>query len=75
MSRPIPLAGPNPLPPERMSVEERLDEVAAILAAGLMRLTEAKSSRLSATRGESSLDFSAHQSVHATVSNGGGKHA
>jgi hypothetical protein len=75
MSRPIPLAGPNPLPPERMTAEERLDEVAAILAAGLMRLTAPKSSRKSAVSGESSLDSPADQSVHATVSNGGGTHA
>lgn len=75
MSHSTPLAGPNPLPPERMTAEERLDEVATILAAGLMRLIGPKSSRLSRTSGESSLDFPTDQSVHATVSNGGGKHA
>jgi hypothetical protein len=75
MHHPTPLAGPNPLPPDRMTADERLDEVATILAAGLMRLTASKSSRLSAASGESSLDFPTDQSVHATVSNGGGDHA
>jgi hypothetical protein len=75
MSHSNPLAGPNPLPPERMTAEERLDEVAAILAAGLMRLSGPKSSRLSAGSGESSLASPADQSVHATVSNGGDEHA
>jgi len=32
------LAGPNPLPPSALSGPERLGEVAALLAAGLLRL-------------------------------------
>ena len=50
------LAGPNALKPDRMTAEERLDEVAEILAAGLMRLMSRQSSPLSADLGESSLD-------------------
>lgn len=55
----------NPLHPELMEPAERLDEVAAILAAGLMRLKLRKSSHLSTVSGESSLDCAAHQSGHA----------
>ena len=43
---------------------ERLDEIADILAAGLIRLRARKSSPLSRDRGESSLDFSPDQSGH-----------
>ena len=53
---------PNPLSPEAMSPAERLDEIARILALGLVRLRLPKSSRLSADRGESSLDFPPHRS-------------
>ena len=52
---------------KRMSAAERLDEIADILAAGLMRLRARKSSSLSRDRGESSLDFSPHQSGHGVV--------
>lgn len=45
---------------------ESLAEIAEILAAGLMRLKARKSSGLSADPGESSLDFSGHQSGHPT---------
>ncbi len=58
-------SGPNTLPPWRMSIEERLDEIADILATGLIRLRARKSSSLSRDRGESSLDFSPEQSGHA----------
>ena len=51
----------------RMSAAERLDEIADILAAGLIRLSARKSSALSRDRGESSLDFSPDQSGHAVV--------
>jgi len=44
---------------------ERLAQIAEILAAGLMRLRARKSSQISADCGESSVDFSRHQSVHA----------
>lgn len=55
----------NPVHPELMEPAERLDEVADILAAGLMRLNVRKSSHLSAVAGESLLDCIAHQSSHA----------
>jgi hypothetical protein len=44
---------------------ERLSEIAEILATGLMRLRARKSSPKSADFGESSVDFSRHQSGHA----------
>ena len=52
------------LHPDRMTAAERLDEVADILAAGLIRLLARKSSPLSAELGESCLDFTAPQSGH-----------
>jgi len=58
---------PNALHPDRMTQPERLDEVADILAAGLIRLKARKSSRLSADLGESRLDFTAPQSGHVPV--------
>jgi hypothetical protein len=48
-----------------MTAAERLDEIAEILAAGLMRLRARKSSPLSCDHGESSLDFSGDQRSHA----------
>ena len=57
----------NPLHTSRMSAAERLDEVAEILAAGLMRLRARQSSPLSARYGESSLDCVAYQSGHANT--------
>jgi hypothetical protein len=48
----------NALAPDKMSSAERLDEIAEILAAGLMRLIARKSSGLSAPDGDSFLDFS-----------------
>jgi len=57
--------GMNPLHPALMESAERLDEVADILAAGLMRLKLRKSSHLSAVGGDSLLDCAAHQSSHA----------
>jgi hypothetical protein len=55
----------NALFPEQLSAAERLDEIAEILAAGLMRLRARKSSPLSRDHGESSLDFSPDQRGHA----------
>jgi len=51
----------NALNPDRMTTDERLDEVAEILAIGIIRL---QSRKLSSDQGDSSLDFSAPQSVH-----------
>jgi hypothetical protein len=55
----------NALDPRRLSAAERLDEIADILAAGLMRLRARKSSPLSRDHGESSLDFSPDRRGHA----------
>jgi hypothetical protein len=57
----------NALHPRHMSAAERLDEVADILAAGLIRLKARKSRRLSADCRESSVDFTARQSGHVPV--------
>ena len=57
----------NALDPDRMSAAERLDELARILAAGLVRLRNRRSvgnlHDSNALR-EGSLDFPAPQSVH-----------
>jgi len=51
----------------QISTAERLDEIADLLAAGLMRLRNRKSSPLSPDCGESSLDCPGHQSGHANA--------
>jgi hypothetical protein len=48
------------------SSAERIAEIAEILAAGLMRLVDQKSSPISADIGESSLDLSAAESGHSS---------
>lgn len=48
-----------------MTADERLVEIAGILAAGLMRLRARKSSALSADRGEGFLDLPGNQRMHA----------
>ena len=53
--------------PELLSPDERLAEIADLLAAGLMRLRARQSSHLSPHSGESSLDCPAHQRGHADV--------
>ena len=50
-------SGPNPLPVERLSGPERLDEVARILVTGLRRLQAQEASSLSAENRESSFDI------------------
>lgn len=57
---------PNALNPARMSPAERLAELGRILAAGLIRMKAAKSSGLSADEGESSVDYAAPKTGHAT---------
>jgi len=47
-----------------MTASERLDEIAEILAAAAMRLMARKSSRISADRGDRSVDFTAERSVY-----------
>lgn len=53
----------NALDPDRMTADERLREIGEILAAGLLRL-RARRAAEGGDRRESSLDFSARQSVH-----------
>ncbi len=55
----------NPLKPEMMTADERLAEIAEILARGLVRLHARKSSPLSADRGDSFVDLAPHRSGHA----------
>ena len=50
-----------------LSPAERLDEIAEILGAGLMRLRARQSTPLSPHNGESLLDCPGHQSGHADV--------
>ena len=50
-------SGPNPLPAECLSAQERLDEVANILASGLRRIQAQEASSLSAENRESSFDI------------------
>ena len=57
---------PNALDPNRMTPAERLAEVGRLLAAGLIRMKARQSSTLSADRAESSVDFRAPKSGHAT---------
>jgi len=63
--------GPNAVHPTLMTPDERVREISEILAGGLTRLKARQSSRLSADRGESSLDCAGDQSGHANVLNGG----
>ena len=52
----------NPVNPSRMTAAERLAELTAILAAGVIRLSLPQSSENVPNFGESSLDFDADQS-------------
>jgi len=60
------LAGANALAPDLMTAEDRLAEVAQILAAGLMRLRR-RGPISAAGSGDFRLDFSPERSVHATA--------
>lgn len=62
----------NHYPAQRMTPEERMDEVASLLAHGLIRLRAAplKNSTNLAGKSELALGFTADQSVHTdTVNN------
>src|SRR5688500_6159044 len=50
-------AGPNAISSDRLTATERLNEVALILALGLVRLRARQSSRLSAASENSFVDF------------------
>lgn len=75
----------NPLPPDRMSTKERLEEVCRILALGFARLrmrendpapdhaTPSQSTELSDASGESSLPFPPGRSGHANSTQEGGE--
>jgi hypothetical protein len=65
------MTGANPLHPDHLSAAERISEIAAILARGLVRLTARPSSQRSADRAESSLDYGARRSGHADPAHGG----
>jgi hypothetical protein len=60
------LAGANALVPDLMTADERLAEVAQILAAGLVRLRR-REAMSAAGSGDFRLDFSPERSVHATA--------
>ena len=51
------LSDPNPMPPGRMSADERIGEIGRILAAGIGRIRPEQSSSLSAAGGDSSVDI------------------
>jgi len=54
----------NALDPARLSPDERLDEVAEILAVGLRRFLDRKNMGENKEFGEVSLDFTGHRSGH-----------
>ena len=59
----------NGLAPDLLTPTERIAEIGALLATGLIRLHAAQSSRTSGMSRDSSLDCAADQSVHATALN------
>ena len=61
------LAGSNPLPPDLMTADERLTEVAQILATGLLRLQQRQHLNDHSRLEKNNLDFSPDRSVHATT--------
>jgi len=56
---------------EILATPDRLNEIADILATGLMRLRARQSTSLSGVPGDSSLDCPAQQSSHANPTHGG----
>jgi hypothetical protein len=61
------LAGANALAPDLMTAEERLTEVARILAVGLIRLRQRQFPNGHSRLEKNGLDFSPERSVHATA--------
>jgi hypothetical protein len=61
----------NHIPPERMTPEQRRQEVAFLLAQGFVRLREAATAQSKKGRGESAfvLGFAPQQSVHRDSTN------
>jgi hypothetical protein len=62
-----PLAGANPLPPALMTTEQRLDEIADILARGLLRLRQREKGGSCSDLRDYRLDFPPGRSVHAAT--------
>ena len=62
-----PLAGANSLHPDLMTSDERLTELAGILATGLLRLRQKESDRHDSHLEKVRLDFPLDRSVHATT--------
>lgn len=60
---------PNALDPNLMTPAERLSEVFAILAGGLVRLKKRQSRQVSGDHGDSCLDFSPNQRRHGPGTN------
>ncbi len=54
----------NALDPNLVTAAERIEEIAEILAAGLIRLRARQREAEAQRSGESSLDFAAHRRVH-----------
>ena len=67
------MAGPNPLKPDLMTADERLSEVALILAAGLLRLRSRGTSGTPAKSREGSLDCAAHPSGRVLAKRAGAR--
>jgi hypothetical protein len=61
------LAGGNPVNPGLMTAEQRLTELAQILAAGFLRLRRRHSMSIASGSRDFGLDFSPERSVHATA--------
>ena len=61
----------NAIPPEKMSPEQRRDEIAFLLAQGLVRLRKAAAEQSEKGRGESAfvLGFADQKSVHGDSTN------
>ena len=57
----------NPLPPDLMTADERLTEVARLLAAAILRLRQRQDRNDRSDLEKNSLDFSPSRSVHATA--------
>ena len=57
----------NPLAPDLMTADERLSEIAQILAGALLRLRWRESQRHCSHLEKNTLDFSPCRSVHATA--------
>ena len=57
----------SPLHPNNMTPDERLAEIAEILARGLIRLHAHEASPLSADDGDSFVDLPPHRSGHANA--------